>query len=167
MGKHKELRRWTHAGRWGDGASGFVWPVKEGWRGGSLSFNPSARVCVRNRGFLQVKYLEGKLNFGIVAYNLDWRGRQVVSNPASFKAGASACGVGSSEGTSEMSGTSGCLGRTWELGGGGSTSGLRLQRQYCFCLLRCMEVPQSTALPCLQSLVLLFLLSRELKIHDC
>lgn len=108
LGKHKELRSWTHAGRWGDEASGFVWLVKEGWRGGSLSFNPSARVCVRNGGFLQVKYLKAKLNFGIVAYNSDWRERQVVSNPASFKAGASAWGVGNSEGTSEVGGTSGC-----------------------------------------------------------
>lgn len=66
-GKHKELRRWTHAGRWGDEASGFVWLLKEGWRGGSLCFNPSARVCVRNRGFLLLKYLKAKLNFGIVA----------------------------------------------------------------------------------------------------
>lgn len=54
------------------------------------------------------KYLKAKLNFGIVAYNSDWRERQVVSNPASYKAGASAWGVGSSEGTSEMGGTSGC-----------------------------------------------------------
>lgn len=66
-GKHKELRSWTHAGRWGDEALGFVWLVKERWRGGSLSFNPSARVCVRNRGFSLVKYLKAKLNFGIVA----------------------------------------------------------------------------------------------------
>lgn len=27
LGKHKELRSWTLAGRWGDAAPGFVWPV--------------------------------------------------------------------------------------------------------------------------------------------
>lgn len=75
---------------------------------GAYLFNPSARACVRNRGFLQVKYLKAKLNFGIGAYSSDWRERQVGSNPAPFKAGASAWGVGSSEGTSEMGGTPGC-----------------------------------------------------------
>lgn len=129
LGKHKELRSWTHAGRWGDEASGFVRLVKEGWRGGSLSFNPSARGCVRNRGFFASKVLKSKAELwyrGIILTggNVRW---SLIQPPS--KQGLLPGEWGAVKGHRRWVAPLGALERTWELDGGGSTSRTRLQRQ--------------------------------------
>lgn len=44
--KHKELRSWTLAGRWGDTAPGFVWLMRWDGEVGACLLTPTARVCV-------------------------------------------------------------------------------------------------------------------------